>query len=97
MRAPAKLIANLVVQQTSPLDQHLSSSSMESNLSSLLDTLDDNIDDLEEVFAPLLKTALGDTVQKLPLLDKAQFYVLITYSIESALFCEWCHVESDSA
>jgi exosome complex protein LRP1 len=70
---------------------------MESNLSPLIETLDDNIDDLEEVFAPLLKTALGDTVQKLPLLDKAQFYVLITYSIESALFCECCHVKSVSA
>lgn len=56
-------------------------------LLSLMETLDDNIDDLEEVFSPLLKTALSDTVQKLPLLDKAQFYVLITYSIESALFC----------
>lgn len=58
-------------------------------LPSLMETLDDNIDDLEEVFSPLLKTALSDTVQKLPLLDKAQFYVLITYSIESALFCEY--------
>lgn len=57
-------------------------------LSSLIETLDDNIDDLEEIFSPLLKTALSDTVQKLPLLDKAQFYVLITYSIESALFCK---------
>lgn len=60
----------------------------ESTLSPLLEILDDNLDDLEEVFAPLLKTALSDSVQTLPLLDKAQFYVLITYSIESALFCK---------
>lgn len=53
-----------------------------------METLDDNIDDLEEIFSPLLKTALSDTVQKLPLLDKAQFYVLLTYSIESFLFCK---------
>lgn len=61
---------------------------MDSTLLPLIDTLDDNIDDLEEIFSPLLKTALGDTVQKLPLLDKAQFYILITYSIESTLFCK---------
>jgi exosome complex protein LRP1 len=64
---------------------------MDSPLASLIESLDDSIDDLEEVFAPLLKTALVDTVQKLPLLDKAQLYVLITYAIESALFCE-CYV-----
>ena len=57
-------------------------------LTSLMETLDDNIDDLEEIFSSLLKTALSDTVQKLPLLDKAQFYILLTYSIESILFCK---------
>lgn len=56
-------------------------------VTSLLETLDDNIDDLEEIFSPLLKTALSDTVQKLPVLDQAQFYALLTYSIESILFC----------
>lgn len=61
---------------------------MDPTLLPLIETLDDNIDDLEEIFSPLLKTALGDTVRKLPLLDKAQFYVLITYSIESTLFCK---------
>ena len=65
------------------------------SLSSLIETLDDNIDDLEEIFSPLLKTALSDTVQKLPLLDKAQFYVLITYSIESILFCKIAMTFSD--
>ena len=60
----------------------------------LIEHLDDNIDDLEEVFSPLLKTALSDTVQKLPLLDKAQFYVLITYSIESILFCKYAMLPS---
>ena len=53
----------------------------------LIETLDDNIDDLEEALEPLLKSALSDTAGKLPLLDKAQLYVLITYAIESVLFC----------
>ncbi|KAK4697895.1 exosome complex protein LRP1, partial [Lecanoromycetidae sp. Uapishka_2] len=38
----------------------------------LIEVLDDNIDDLEEALAPLLKGAISDTAGKLPLLDKAQ-------------------------
>ena len=53
----------------------------------LIDTLDDNIDDLEEALEPLLQSALSDTAGKLPLLDKAQLYVLVTYAIESIMFC----------
>merc|ERR1711977_503839 len=53
---------------------------------SLLETLDDEIDDLEESLQPLLKTALSDSASKLPLLDKAKLYVLVTYAIESMLF-----------
>jgi len=53
---------------------------------SLLDQLDDEVDDLEETLDPLLKTALSETTSKLPLLDKAKLYVLITYAIESTLF-----------
>lgn len=56
-------------------------------LINFIEQLDDNIDDLEEALAPLLKKALSDTAGKLPLLDKAHFYVLITYAIESILFC----------
>jgi len=55
---------------------------------SLLETLDDEIDDLEESLQPLLKTALSDSASKLPLLDKAKLYVLVTYAIESMLFCK---------
>ena len=58
------------------------------NLEPLIDSLDDNIDDLEEALEPLLKSALSDIAGKLPLLDKAQLYVLVTYAIESILFCE---------
>lgn len=55
---------------------------------SLLETLDDEVDDLEESLAPLLKTALSESASKLPLLDKAKLYVLVTYAIESLLFCK---------
>ena len=52
----------------------------------LIEALDDNIDDLEEALEPLLINTLSDTAGKLPLLDKAQLYVLVTYAIESTLF-----------
>lgn len=54
---------------------------------STLEQLDDEIDDLEDSLAPVLKTPLTDTASKLPLLDKAKIYVLTTYAIESILFC----------
>ena len=58
-----------------------------SDLLPLIELLDDNLDDLEEAVSPLLKGALSEPAGKLPLLDKAQLYVLITYAIESILFC----------
>lgn len=62
---------------------------MESNeLFSLIGTLDENIDDVEEVLFPFLRHALSDTARNLPLLDQAQLFVLITYAIESSLFCK---------
>lgn len=54
----------------------------------LIESLDDNLDDLEEALEPLLQSAISDTAGKLPLLDKAQLYVLVTYAIESILFCK---------
>ena len=53
----------------------------------LLEALDENIDDVEEALSPLLQAALSDTAGRLPILDKAQLYVLVTYAIESILFC----------
>jgi exosome complex protein LRP1 len=64
-----------------------------SKVMSLLETLDDEVDDLEEALSPLLKAALSETSSKLPLLDKAKLYVLVTYAIESMLFCECCSSE----
>ena len=55
---------------------------------SLLHDLDDNVDDLEEALAPFDRSSLMDTASQLPLLDKAQLYVLVTYAIESILFCK---------
>ncbi|KAL8733610.1 MAG: hypothetical protein Q9166_002019 [cf. Caloplaca sp. 2 TL-2023] len=52
----------------------------------LLEVLDDDIDELEESLAPLTKHALVDSASRLPLLDKAQLYILVTYAIESILF-----------
>lgn len=56
-------------------------------LLSLIEHLEDNIDDLEESLEPLLAAALSVTTKKLPVLDRAKLYVLIVYSIESLLFC----------
>jgi len=58
-----------------------------SNVLSLIEQLDDEVDDLEECLEPLISTALSETSHKLPLLDKAKLYVLVTYAIESLLFC----------
>ncbi|KAL1997784.1 hypothetical protein VTN02DRAFT_772 [Thermoascus thermophilus] len=52
----------------------------------LLDQLEDHVDDLEEALQPLLQKPLSATTKKLPVLDKAKFYVLITYTLESLLF-----------
>lgn len=54
---------------------------------SLLEVLDDGIDDLEDSLAPILDAGLADTASKLPLLDKAKMYILVTYAVESILFC----------
>ena len=68
----------------------LISSAMDAaDLISLVEHLEDNIDELEENLEPLLSAALTATTQKLPVLDKAKLYVLIVYSIESLLFCEF--------
>lgn len=54
---------------------------------SFLEQLDDEIDDLEDSLAPVLNSSFSITSSKLPLLDKAKLYVLVTYAIESMLFC----------
>jgi len=56
-------------------------------LLSLVEHLEDNIDELEENLEPLITTALSTATKTLPVLDRAKLYVLIVYSIESLLFC----------
>lgn len=63
----------------------------------LLEQLDDEIDDLEEALTPLIETALSETTSKLPLVDKAKLYVLVTYAIESMLFCKHFSVSVTSS
>lgn len=57
------------------------------NLLFLIESLDENIDDLEEALAPFFKQSVPETAKSLPILDQAQFFVLVTYAIESSLFC----------
>ncbi|KAI4186935.1 MAG: hypothetical protein L6R41_003130 [Letrouitia leprolyta] len=56
------------------------------DLISLLESLDDDIDGLVAALAPLTRQPLADLASRLPLLDKAQLYVLVTYAIENLLF-----------
>lgn len=53
----------------------------------LLEQLDDNVDDLEETLKPILESPVSETSNKLPVLDKAKFHVLVTYALESLIFC----------
>lgn len=52
-----------------------------------LEQLDVDLDQLEAALKPLLGD-IGDISSRLPLLDKAKLNVLISYAIESILFCE---------
>lgn len=53
----------------------------------VLEQLDDDIDDVEEMIQPLLSRSLAETSKNLPVLDKAKFYVMVTYALENVIFC----------
>ena len=55
---------------------------------SLIEDLEDGIEELEEDLEPILNDSLSTTTKKLPLLEKAKLYTLIVYAIESLLFCK---------
>lgn len=57
------------------------------DMTPLLEQLEDDIDEVEEVLQPLLGRALSVTAQKMPVMDRAKLHVLLTYAIESLLFC----------
>lgn len=74
------------------------------DLMPLVDQLEGDIDELEEILEPLLKQGLSATTQKMTVMDKAKLHVLITYTIESLLFCTcplncpallWCCLTDD--
>ncbi|KAK3693793.1 Sas10/Utp3/C1D family-domain-containing protein [Podospora appendiculata] len=50
-----------------------------------LDQLDVDLDQLQDALKPLLAD-VGDVSARLPLLDRAKLYVLVSYAIESLLF-----------
>ncbi|KAL9088315.1 MAG: hypothetical protein Q9165_006240 [Trypethelium subeluteriae] len=56
------------------------------DIGSLLDGLEDNIEKLETALDPLVSQALSETTNKMPVLDKAKLYIFVTYAIESILF-----------
>lgn len=57
------------------------------NLLALLEQLDDHMDDLEEDLQPFIGQSLTKVSKNLPVMDKAKLHVLITYTLESLLFC----------
>ena len=58
-------------------------------LTPLIEQLDDQLDDLEGVLKSLLTQYFSKTFKNLPVMDKAKLYVLITYTLESLIFCMW--------
>lgn len=58
-----------------------------SDITPELEQLDVDLDKLQEALQPLLGD-VGDISSKLPLLDKAKLYVLVSYALESIIFCE---------
>jgi septal ring factor EnvC (AmiA/AmiB activator) len=60
-----------------------------SDVTPQLDQLEEELNKAQQSLEPLLGD-IGDISSKLPLLDKAKLYVLVSYTIESLLFCESC-------
>ncbi|CBX94932.1 hypothetical protein LEMA_P113470.1 [Plenodomus lingam JN3] len=58
----------------------------QTDLPTLVEDLEVNIDELTTTLAPLLASPFSKTASSLPLLDKSKLYVLAAYSIESLLF-----------
>ena len=70
---------------------------MESSLTeTVLQQVQEEVDDLEEALQALIQENLLQTVAQLPLLDQAKLYVLCAYSIESLIFCEYPRISSPS-
>lgn len=61
----------------------------------LLDDLSDEIDELNEVAGPILKSSITEAASKLSVIDKTKFYVMISYTLESIIFCTLSLSSSD--
>lgn len=62
-----------------------------SDITPQLQQLEKDLDHAQDVLKPFLGD-LNVISSKLPLLDKAKFFVLVTYTIESLLFCKCPHI-----
>lgn len=65
-----------------------------SDITPQVEELDEALGQVQDALEPLLGD-IGDVSSKLPLLDKAKLYVLVSYAVESLLFCKarssaWC-------
>jgi hypothetical protein len=78
-----------MVPPASPSKVPLPSSTASSTLPTLLSTLSDRLTDTESSLNILLQSSstLIEQVDTLPLLDRAKFYVTLTYAIDSLIFC----------
>lgn len=61
----------------------------------LLDDLSDEIDELSEVAGPILKSSITEAASKLSVIDKTKFYIMISYTLESIIFCTLSLSSSD--
>ena len=57
------------------------------HISELIDQLDENLDSLQDALKGILNKSLTEVAASYSMLDRAKFYILITYAIESAVFC----------
>jgi hypothetical protein len=73
----------------SPSKVPLPPSSSTSSLPELLTTLSSRLSETESSLNLLLESpmALAEQMESLPLLDRAKFYVTLTYAIDSLIFC----------
>jgi len=62
----------------------------------LLVDLSDEIDELNEVTGPILKSSIAEAASKLSVIDKTKFYVMISYTLESIIFCTLSLSSSDA-
>ena len=58
----------------------------------MIDQLEDNLDTLQDALKTILSKSLTELAADYPVLDRAKLYILVTYAIESAIFCKDFHL-----